>query len=503
VCSKAEGHVGAAQIFCTLRHPRYRTSTVKHHCICTDFSACNRACGNQVGPDRKVQEDFSSWFRSKIIPEFMNALDKENISVDHNKWLKRFPGSYQKKIERAIDVENQTSDKYSYEAFAKIEQQFTTVLHEDKDTSKNDVKERQICGPSDQKKLFGNPFIYELEGVAHRHLPEYCGRKNWMEICETIDSKTQYMSDPVFGAADGSGFDMTQLAWQNELMNELIIAAAEHVNVSWCEPLTVHELKRVLMESINLNVNSGNVKYSTQGRASGDGWTTFGNTMLMRAYWMYTFYKAGITDYFLLIKGDDVLMAFERKHLEHFNTVWPKYFTSTKTAQDHGLGQICTKIKFGDIVELDFLSNHFFRTKHGSLRMTRIPARIIQSNSWSTKAVPFIQLPNYHKYAQELTYSKGMCLKAWAGGLPIWSVLADKMIQLGRPGTHTEFNEYSDSVRVWHDRDDSAAYKQYLHDWFGLTESEITNIEKSIASITSLTGSVYIPELDKLYDGLE
>lgn len=501
-CDKPEGHAGAAQIFPLLMHNGWRTSTVKHHCTKTDLAACLRACSNNVGPSYEVERDFSGWFRRVIIPEFLKALDSEIINVDYKTWLKRFPNVYKQKIEKAADPEFQDHKKYSYEAFAKIEQQFTTVLHEHKDSNVNTTKERQICGPSEQKKLYGNPFIYQMEGVAHRHMKHYCGRKNWIQICETIDKHTAKMLDAIFGAADGSGFDMTQLKWVNELMNELLLACAEHVNVHFVEPLSVDELKKVLTESLILDVVSSNVHYVTQGRASGDGWTTFGNTTLMASYWRYVFHKAGITDFFLMVKGDDVLMAVERKHLRVLEETWPKYFTRTKTYQDYGLGQICTKIQFGPIEELDFLSNHFFRTANGKLRMTRIPARVFQSNSWSTKMVPFINHPNYYKYAQELVYSKGMCLRAWAKGLPIWEKLADKMISLGKPGKLSEFNEYSDGVRVWHGNDDRESYLWYLEMHYGMTVTDVNRIESAIASITCLSGIVHIPELDKFYSDI-
>jgi len=499
LCDKPEGHVGAAQIAPVFNHPQLRTSTVKHHCACTDLAACLRACSNNVGPDLNIVPDFQQFFRDKVIPLFLLALDFEQLNVNYQDWIKEFPGSYKKKLDKALDPEVWTDKKFGYEAFAKIEQQFTTVVHEDKTHATNNVKERQICGPSDEKKLWANPFIKLLEGVAHKNIKSYCGRKNWLEICETIEDGTAHFSDVVFGAADGSGFDMTQLAWQNELMNELIMACAKHINVSWEEPLNVDCLHKALCDSIKLDVYSGNVHYVTQGRASGDGWTTFGNTVLMMSYWQYTFYKAGITDYFLLVKGDDVLFALERKQQKLLEGTWPKYFAQDKSRQDHGLGQICTKIAFGDITQLDFLSNMFFYTDAGKLRMTRIPARVFQTLSWSTKILPFLNHPNYEHFARQLCYSKGMCLLAWGRGLPIWELLGNKLVELGLKGKHSEFNEYADSARVWHNRDDRKAYLRFLEDHYGLTETDVLNIEKAIASMNSLSGVVWIPELDKLY----
>lgn len=490
-CSKES--IGARQIFPLLKHPNWRTPTIKHHCSRTELAACRRACSNKVGPDAAIQREFEQWFRKNIIPEFMRHLDQEELVVDLEKWIKEagYPTSYADKIRRANNTEV-WGEPYRYEAFAKIEQQFTTTIHEEKDTPANNVKERQICGPSDVKKLFANPFIHLLEGVAHRHIPQYCGRKNWLEICKTLEGWD--ILNPLFGAADGSGFDMTQLKWVNVLMNELIIAASKHPNVTWREPLNIDDLARVLMESEILRVMVDGVYYEVEGRASGDGWTTFGNTMLMIAYWRFVMDKLNIP-YKLLVKGDDVLVCFPMKYRTEFESHWPKYFTKTKDQQNHGLGQICTEVKLGCITELDFLSNHFFRDSFGFLRMSRIPARVIQTLSWSTKVTHLDGL----EARRELCYSKGMCLLAWARGLPIFETLGRKMVELGKPGKRTEYDKYADGGRHWYDVDDRTAYMKYLESWYGITESDVKVAESQIQALTSLTGEIHIPCFERFY----
>lgn len=490
-CSKST--IGARQIFPLLKHPSWRTPTIKHHCSRTELAACRRACSNKVGPDPIIKREFEVWFESTIIPEFMRALDKEELTVDLDKWFKEagYPASYVDKIKKANNPES-WGEPYRYEAFAKVEQQFTTTLHDDKDTDLNNVKERQICGPSDVKKLFANPFIHLLEGVAHRHLKQYCGRKNWLEICKTIEGWD--IINAIYGSADGSGFDMTQLKWVNVLMNKLIIAASKHPNVSWNEPLSVDELIKVLRESEILRVMVEGVYYETEGRASGDGWTTFGNTMLMMSYWRFVMDKLNIP-YELLVKGDDVLVCFNAMYRAQFDAHWPLYFAKTKEEQDHGLGQICTEIKLGNITELDFLSNHFFYDSLGFLRMTRIPARVIQTLSWSTKVTHLDGV----LARQEYCYSKGMCLLAWARGLPIFETLGRKMVELGKPGKRSEYDRYADGGRVWYDTDDKKAYLKYLEHWYGFTESDIETAESQIKALKSLEGELNIPCFERFY----
>lgn len=502
-CTKGENHVACDQIFPLLKHPNWRTPTVKHNCPRTVTAAALRACSNRVGYDPKVFEKFSRWFRGSFIPSFIKCMDEELVNVDLDEWLNegRYSLAYRQKLRDSLKPDKADDPIKYYESFPKIEQQFTTVPHEDKETPLNDVKERQICGPTDMKKVFANAFINKLEGIAHKYFKPYCGRQNWMEICTSVEEKMNEIKRILLGAADGSGFDMSQLEGLNKLMNELIRACAEHPNVHWNEPLNMADCMRALEESLILNVkcDKGKLQYTAQGRASGDGWTTFGNTMLMIAYWQYTYYIAGIEEYLLKVKGDDVLLGHSLDDQEKFLVAVKVVFTDKKDYHNHGLAQVCKKIDFGDITDLDFLSNHFFWTGKDRLRMTRIPARVIQTLSWTTKLPHTSKVDKLENSRRELLYSKGSCLLAWGRGLPIWEVLAKKMMELGRPGRLSEFNQYADGSRVWNGNEDRAAYLLYLEERYGLTPVEVGNIEEEISKITSLEGELFIPALEKLY----
>lgn len=502
-CIHEEEHIAADQIFPLIKTEVWYTPTIKHHCPRTALASSLRACSNKVSPDPIIFADYKKWFKSKFIPKFLKCMDEELVSVDLDKWLKRYPQSYRNNMKTAIDNNHQTTYgklDLKYEAFTKVEMQFTTVPHDFKETELNDTKERQICGPTNEKKVYANAFINELEGIASRHFKPYCGRHNWVQICESLESMEHNMhANCIWGASDGSGFDMTQLKEHNELMNELLMCCAKHKNVHWSEPLTIERFKEAIESSLilNVSVDHGDLKYTAQGRASGDGWTTFGNTMLMISYWSYTAYRAGIENFGLKVKGDDVLFVIALKDKERFMRAVSEVFTTGKHQHSHGLGQICKKIDFGDLVDLDFLSNEFFITSDGHYRMTRIPARVIQTNSWSTK-VPKNRVNLDSR--MELCYSKGMCLKAWADGLPIFGVLADKMISLGKRGKLTEFNEYSDGDRVWHKgRNDYQAYLHYLNSKYNISSSEVKEVEARINAVTELSGILHLPQLEKFY----
>jgi len=504
-CTVEEEHIGADQLFPIPRHELYYTPTVKHHCPRVALASSLRACSNKVGFDPDMFRRYAAWFRRVYIPRFVKCLDQELVNVNMDTWLDKYNVNYRKQMGAAISrdkVSTKGNLDCNYEAFTKVELQFTTVPHDLKDTPLNDAKERQICGPTNEKKVWANAFINALEGVASRHFSPYCGRANWIEICSSLDEMEQKFNKPIWGASDGSGFDMTQFPEMNKLMNELIMMSAKHPNVTFDEPLSLDRLREALEGSIKLKVgiDRGNLKYEAVGRASGDGWTTFGNTMLMVSYWAFTFEEvAGIKKYGLKVKGDDVLFCLELKDQPVLLQAKDLVFTSSKTEHKHGLGQICKKIDFGDITQLDFLSNEFFRTKEGKLRMTRIGARILQTLAWTTKLPRNIPDEVREDIRKQLLYSKGQCLKAWCQGLELWEALADKMMELGRPGKHSEFNQYADADRVWHNRDDNAAYLVFLEEMYKITSRDVQAAIAAIKAVTTTTGFLELPTLSRFY----
>ena len=498
-----EEHIGADQIFPLIKTEYWYTPTIKHPCPRTQTASILSATSNQVAHDPKMYKRFAIWFRTVYIPDFISYVGQELWHVSLSEWLSKYKPSYQDALKKAVDKDHKeakTSCKYC--AFIKVEMQFTTVPHDLKSSIWNDVKERQICGPCAQKKMAANAFINKMEEIASKYCKSYCGRANWIEICLGLEQAESELGDCIWGASDGSGFDKTQVPEMNLLMNELAEATVRHPNFSWDEDFDLNEFLYAIQNSLVLDVSMdhGQIRYKYNGRASGDGWTTFFNTMLMRAYWMFTFYIAGVKNYALKVKGDDVLFALNKSDVSKFTEAVEQVFTKSKERHIHGLGQICKKINYGELTDLDFLSNEFFLTKEGRYRMTRIPARVIQTLSWTTKLPKTKNLKKELDYRKQLCYSKGMCLKAWADGLPIFGVLADKMIELGVNGPLTSIDEYSDAPRVWHqNRDDYDSYLLYLERAYLVTKDEVNEVEAKIKKIKDLSGFIELPNLEKLY----
>jgi uncharacterized membrane protein len=478
----AKDKPAAYQVAPIIKYEDYTEPTIKHVCKKTVMAAAIRATSNKVLPRPQCIKDFAGWFRNNIIKEFRKALDLEDITVDVETWLLKYPQSYRDNINHVIKKDEwREKTHFPYESFPKIEQQFTEVTVEQKETILNTTKERQISSPSTEKKIMANAFINILEGVADRHLKEYCGKKNWEQICQSLDDDFQRIPDGIIGEADQSGFDMTQLAPQHQLMDELVNMAAHHPNVHFKEPLTPELVMTARRDShvLDVNVGRGAVNYKAQGRASGDGWTTFDNTMLSRAYWKYYFAYCKINQYVLRNKGDDSIFKISKKdrlvcerNLQHF-------FVTKQDFVCHGLGQIVKYVRFGTIEEVTFLSNEFFIGNNGKLRMTRIPARVFQTLAWSIK-VPANNVTD--DVRRSLCFSKGHSLLAWSRGLPIFEVLARKLIELGKQGKYSE-EGIADEPRHWGDVDDRTSYLAYLSTKYGLDVWMVEGIENTIKDI--------------------
>jgi len=503
VCDK-DGHIGARQVFCLLYYPLYQTPTIKHHCPRTALAASIRSCSNSVYEDKAIFSVFTDWWKETYKPYLLSKYLQEDYHVSFEGWLERpaYDSKYKEKMRKAANPANMDVGKVSciYEAFAKIEMQFTSVTHDDKNKAINDVKERQICGPIDRKKVAANAFINIVEEMAHKYNKYYCGRKNWMEICQDFELATVDIPNIIWMAADGSGFDMTQRPMHNAIINDFYFTLLDSSHVTMDACFDKNEIKQILRDSLvaKVSVDRGALTYRNNVRQSGDGWTTEMNTELMVSYWKFTMYLAEVPEhqFCLRVKGDDVLIGMNQKYRPAVERVVKILFADNKNKQRKGLGQICKKLEWGCITQLDFLSCHFFYTDQARLRMTRIPERVFQTTSYSTKLLK----TDGDDVAQQLCYAKGHSLLAWSKGLPIFEKLGRKMIALGKAGPRTDYNYYSDYGRVWAPRDDYMAYCFYLQCRYGITLEHVKAIERKIDSISSRSGLVEIPELQLFFN---
>lgn len=496
---KHEGKVLAGQIGPALHGVEKRTPTVKHSCNRCIMAAAIRATSNKIEANDADIAEWKEFFLQDALKakEFIAAEGGITFSIDE--WVQHYPEKYRAEVYRTLEQPDLFERNFGgYDSFPKVELQFTTVPHDLKNTSANDVKERQISAPSMHKKIAGGVGTYALEGLFHRNFSWYCGRQNWEQICEQLDKGLLDFEDPVAGCADMSGCDMTLREFVCKAQSDAIeIMIKDNGYVSWDTLLSPDLMLRAYRESqtLKVQVNRGDVSYSTVGRASGDSWTTFSNTWIVASMFRFALYKYGFNPdangkkigfkpYLLKCKGDDTISIVERKDRELAQLAIQRYFALRNAFEKYGLGTVVKHVKWCEIEEMDFLSNQFFRTNRG-LRMVRIPARVFQSMPWSTNVDDTTR--DTERVRGELCYSKGMCLKAWAKGLPIFDKLADKFIELGVKTLNVQNEkeyEYVDKYRVWNqEHDDRDAFLQWLHSMYGVTPEEVEELESIIEEL--------------------
>jgi hypothetical protein len=453
---------------------------IKHACNLTKMSACIRACSNQVFADPHVihlwQKELKYIFNDLI--EYMN---ENPTTVNYYKWLEKYPIQYRQKLAVAQSLHDSGEDSFFYGGMSKIEKQFSEVIPGA--IGCDELKERMICCPHDTKKLMANAFCWTMETVAMNCIPEYCGSKNWDEIAADLDHLEASIPNPIWMCADGSGFDTTQHLEILQCFNEQIARLLVYADLTIEGPNDKNDIMKAFDESLILRVSvtQGLFGYETEGtRASGDGWTSFANTLLMISYWRFIFREAGLKPvrngsfiYGMKAKGDDTLSCIPGDSKMAVERSVSKYMAQDKKPQIKGLGQICKFVKYGPLEEMDFLSSYFIPTSNG-YRMVRKPARVFQLTPWSTKFVEH----SPERLSRELCWSNGMCILSWATGLPIFESYGRMLIRVSGLTTGTLHLEWGDEGRVFPDRiGDREAALDWFFNKFDITTSDVDKLE--------------------------
>lgn len=496
---RRHGKIEAGQIGPIVWGGEYRTPTIKHTCKQCVLAASIRATTNKVQPDDAYIQMWEDIALKPMFEELARSINLAGgISVKYEDWLKKYPGEYREKMEKQLRCPDvlENVNAHMYDSFPKKELQYTTVAHDLKDTELNTVKERQISGPSIDKKIIANALINLLEEHATNGVKGYCGRENWQSISAKVDEAIMRIPNGIWCCADGSGFDMTQTKKLQQAFNRRMLWLLQTGLIDLGHMVNIDQVMECFYksETLTVNLDRGSAQYKAEGRASGDGWTTFGNTMLMASYWRFVFALAGVEDFSLLVKGDDVLFRVPIDKKDIVESTSKLIFVSENKECEWGLGQILKSLKWGDIEDCDFLSCMFFHSSTG-VRMVRIPDRVFQTMPWSLKISPGMN--NLEECRRELIHSKGMSLLAWAEGLPIFEKYARKLMALGKPGLLTEYNKYADEGRTWMAQDDRYQFIAWLSYRFNITDADVAEIEDAIERITEIDCELEIPCLGK------
>jgi hypothetical protein len=337
--------------------------------------------------------------------------------------------------------------------------------------------------------------------------------KNWSQICETLQEMEEKFKrrgiQPIFVEADFSRYDSTQKRPILVLLHNMFKRVSLTTILIWSNLLCVTTLHLFLDNSLELKlvVMGGFIVAYICSRASGDTWTTVGNTITSKALWSVVLecenfnpdldgFRENFKPVFMMMKGDDMIGMINPCDLDAFVKAVTNGFNKDNTPKPHGVGCIVKVVEYGDIEQRSYLSARFFRRTGGGLRMVRKPERVFMTNPFSTKIQPGMKALDYT--ARQLLYAKGQCMLAWGEGLPIFDTLARKMIELGVvcdfPKEYADKERICDDVRA-QDYDDCA---RWLMENYDLASDEIEEIEQRIRDITSVGTEVVINSLVKL-----
>jgi len=426
---------GALQCFPLFDHCLFTTACVCHSCKRTKAASAVRHTSFKLKASPYWWAKFEKFWDDKVIPEILRGFDDRVHIVDIEDWIVKYPLKYQQAIrETMLQPGWDEPQKYTYDAFPKIELQVTDVPYELMHTPANAVKERQICGPPMNKKILLNPIINYIEKIASECQRGFCGSATYVQIGDKVTDMRKVRR--TYFSLDGSAFDNGQTHLCNMLLYRMLVAIFNHKNFMVKLPLTTKMALYVFLASIILrvNVDRGEVSYQADARASGDGWTTWGNTELMRAYVWFTCEVADINwnDWDGLFKGDDVLGSVDQLQRQALADAFRKLWATKNEEILYGIGQIAKFIKFGPLEEHDFLSCDLFWDEFDRATLVNKPKNILEKFWLTTKYDVNIyksdKLDDICKNLVARALDKANCLDTLMGFTDMWS----SMIQATR-----------------------------------------------------------------------
>jgi hypothetical protein len=416
-----------------------------------------------------------------------------NHVFDWDEYLSKYPMTYRQKMkDTLIEIIGGVSD-VRRETMSKKEKNVSEVEHDLKDTEQNLIKERNICTANwDQKGL--NILLDYVANWCDEYMIGYCGSKNFSQISDELNYIIPSYKHPMYVTADGSMFDVQQSPETDRVVRKALLDIFEKATLPF--PLTMDYIRTVfsMSNTLRCTIGRGAVKFNARGRASGDGWTTLMNTILQLHYWKYTLKIAGITKYKLFVKGDDVFLIIEKEDVGALKIATSKNFAKKNEDIDFGLAQILKELIISeDIEDVSFLSAKFMVRSNGNIFMLRDPKRVIQMLPWSIRIPNGMEEKKHVLLRKQLCWASGMSLLAWCNGLPIFTEIANKMIDLGvkcgrqelyAKGFLEEHTKYQTNF-LEKNRDDSLYTDGFA--WFnrryGLSRSELIDIISQIYGV--------------------
>jgi hypothetical protein len=393
----------------------HHTVIVYNSCKRTLYAAFKRQLKKVVPPDPQVviqlQQFMDRYFDTYILPEI------QNFDYSYSEWFNAMPRHKQEAI---LKVDQEKMDEVVYGLFCKREKQ------------KYGEKNRAISNISQEVKFIMGPVVSMLEEIADKNFPGYCGKKSWNDLEDTY--RKNFADGYIYVIqGDGSGFDLSQ---HNE---------NKHIDFKIYDYLSknnlIHHVENSLFKKISgMKKRKLKATYTYNGKMftlasaivngtvfSGSSDTTFGNTLRMAIYNMFTLEKMGLKyedDYRILCKGDDFMIFVKelRNYEQHYYKYWSKPIKDPNNYDysPFGIGQILKFLKVGLYETIDFCSTIVIPDyKKGIFKIARKPDRVNPLGHYSRVALQMSK-PELKQYYLDLA----MALDISVPKMPLFNELS-------------------------------------------------------------------------------
>jgi len=398
----------------------------------------------------------------------------ESVNQRFNKIKREFVGMT--KIEKGENTGtmNSNGEKVGYEKCGEVKDP-RLVVFQQKET-------RAVMGP----------FYYALEKAWQKYLNGYGEPSNYSGLCHHIQDKVNRLGegDPIVVCKDISKFDKNE--YHELLENDVDVYDYAFEHMDFPDYISEEMIKNYNLIDTEMKDLKMGVHYMLNGTVpSGRNNTTEGNTRRNLEMECFIMYCANIrfnllkwetpeVDAEAECKGDDSINAIKPAYISKYVECLSKVFVSKKGL---GLGQEMKICKIVPLARMEFLSLEFLVHDYG-IRAIRPLRRVLQFIGWSTK----LTTQKMHYKARKMMWCEGINMLGWCKGLPIFQVIAEKMISHGIRCNQSEMeiymNEYRIIDKVTDEQDmhvdDGELYMEYINRVHGISREMVKDFEAVI-----------------------
>jgi len=302
-----------------------------------------------------------------------------------------------------------------------------------------DERARLIWNPSETGKGLLNYIQSFIFTALHEAFPDFVHGASCSDTRDLVLERVNSLDDPISVSLDGSGYDSTQFAslqeivdtrffksirnslhslllrvtrfhnlpdWPEEATDKLLLSATSPDATlfiiypkKWLEGYKMSREDNDLLSRHwpNSRPKSGQAicSYKVSGTTfSGHPTkTTLGNTLRSLFYYKYAF-RHFLKPVQMLASGDDIVIWTERAEKDKIVKAVRAIASQTAALQIHGLGQIVKKIEIKEKFDLEFCSKMFFSSPSTPLVVTRDLEKLMKTKLCaSTSYQPFVLDP--------------------------------------------------------------------------------------------------------------